>query len=334
MAKPDRKELMRKSIVTSQEVDRTAAQNRLKIAEKAMSAHPKGLMSPPGEAGFHVETVVASTSGNVARLPIDHVHDNPFNARHIYDPQAIKELASSIATRGQLVPAPAVPHPTLEGHYILIDGHYRKKALQHAGKNEIECVIHEPEEDLELYRRSFLINEQRNAQFPLDNAMAWRHLLDMGMVESSDAIAEMLGTTKVTVSKTLSLLKLPENALAKMREAPGKFSLGMSYELSMCTRCMDETELLALMDRIVDEDLSVRQLETIRAKREANTPRKTKETSRQYKIRRDGAVLGVIKVWDESGKVELEIKLADPKQRGDLLELLKRQFGLDENLFG
>ncbi len=325
MSKPDRKALMRKSLAgESESVDR-----RFAAAEEAMASRPKGLMSPPAQdAGFSAETDFARGEGAVARIPIERVHDNPFNARSIYDPEAIKDLASSLATRGQLVPAPAIAHPTMEGHYVLIDGHYRKRALQAAGKKEIDCVIHRAESDLDLYRVSFLINEQRNAQSPLDNAIAWRRLLSEGLVESADAIGEMLGISKGNVAKTLALLNLPESALAKIREAPKKFGLAIGYEISRAAKTLGEEDLLAFMDRILREDLSSRQVESLRAKIEAAPTRKPKEVSRQYKVRSGEAQIGFIKEWD-SGKVALEVRVIDPKEREALVEELKRRFGID-----
>lgn len=323
MSKPDRKALMRKSLEGGETVDR-----RFAAAEEAMANRPKGLLAPAAEERFSAETAPAEGSGPLARVPIDKVHDNPFNARQIYDPEAIRELASSLATRGQLVPAPAIVHPTLPGHYILIDGHYRKRALAAAGKKEIDCLIQDVTDDLELYRRSFLINEQRNAQSPLDNAMAWRRLLDDGLVESADAIGEMLGVSKANVAKTMAFLKLPEAALEKIREAPGKFGLAIGYEISRCAQAMEEGDLLALMARVVAEDLSSRQVEAIRAHIEAKPGRKPKEVSRQYKLREGQAQIGFIKEWD-SGKVALEVRILDPKAREALIEDLKRRFGIE-----
>ena len=54
--------------------------------------------------------------------------------------------------------------------------------------------------------------------------------------------------------------------------------------------------------------LSTREVASIRAKLESGDQRKRKETSRQYKIRRDDEQIGSLKEWD-SGKVTLEVVL-------------------------
>jgi ParB family chromosome partitioning protein len=83
------------------------------------------------------------------------------------------------------------------------------------------------------------------------------------------------------------------------------------------------------MDRTVEEDLSSRSLEAIRAKLEHAKPRKKKEVSRQYRIKSGQAQIGFIKEWD-SGRVALDVTLADPKERDALVEELKRRFHLGD----
>ena len=67
----------------------------------------------------------------------------------------------------------------------------------------------------------------------------------------------------------------------------------------------------------------------LRAQYENPRPRKTKENSRQYKIQIDGRIAGFIKEWD-SGKVALEINLAEPSARESLVQELKARFHLHE----
>lgn len=304
--------------------------DKFDVAETAMAGRTKGLTSPERQTpGFGAETKDATPIDvQVLSVPIAHVHDNPFNARYIYDPEIVKELALSLATHGQYQPASAVPHKDLPGHYVLIDGHYRKRGLLSANKNEIVLQVQDVTEDLEMYRRSFAINNERSAQTPLDNAMAWQRLIDLGLMKDGEAIGELLGISKANVSRTLAFLRLPEPALDKIREAPTKFQISVGYELALCAALMSESELLQLMDRIVAEDLSSRQVEALRSTLAAKTDRKPKEISRQYKLQVDGRDIGVVKNWDLAGKVTLEVSIADPKEREALVEDLRRRLCL------
>lgn len=326
--KIDRKAAMRASL----SAEKRDVDARFAVADAVLAERPAGLaVAPttarPPEAGLSFSA--ESSAHQIVKAPLDRVHENPLNARYIYNPDTVKELAASIATRGQLVPASAIAHPTSPGHFLLVDGHYRKKALAAAGHQTIDLVIRPPEGDLELYRMSWLLNEERSAQSPLDNAFAWRKLMDKGLVQTEGQIAELLGLSLSTVNKTLSLLNLPAAALEKMRERPEKFGVFAGYELTLAAKKLNERELLDLVERIVTEDLSSREVSAIRAKLESGDKRKRKETSRQYKIQHSGQQIGSLKEWD-SGKVALEVMLADPKERATLVAELRARFGLVE----
>ncbi len=339
--KPDRKSLLRSSIrnetaAVEKRYEPANVDKRYDAADTALAGRPLGLVGPTVSkaktaSDFSAE-IGAAAQGNdkaIVRIPLSMVHDNPLNARHIYDPEAVKALAASIATRGQLVPAPAARHPTLSGHVVLIDGHYRKRALLAAGKSDIECVLQEVGSDLDMYRMSYLINEERNAQSPLDNALAWQKLLVEQKIADGAGIAELTGLSTAAVAKTMSFLKLPEVALARLRETPAKFGIAVGYEIYQLSKLLSEKELLELMQRTVDEDLSSRALESLRGQLENAKPRKKKEVSRQYRIKVGKTQIGFIKEWD-SGRVALDINMADPKEREALVEELKRRFQIGD----
>lgn len=339
--KPDRKSLLRSSIKNeTQAVEKrfepANVDHRYDAADNALAGRPLGLVGPTLATGRGTPDFSAEIGGiegvrdkTVLRVPLALVHDNPLNARHIYDPEAVKTLAASIATRGQLVPAPAARHPSLPGHVVLIDGHYRKRALLAAGKTEIECVLQDVSSELDMYRMSYLINEERNAQSPLDNALAWQKLLVEQKVADGAGVAELTGLSTAAVAKTMAFLKLPEAALTKLREAPGKFGIAVGYEIYQLSKLLSEKELLEVMQRTLDEDLSSRALESLRSKLEDAKPRKKKEVSRQYRIKAGKTQIGFIKEWD-SGRVALDINLVDPKEREALVEELKRRFQIGD----
>jgi ParB family transcriptional regulator, chromosome partitioning protein len=339
--KLDRKSLLRSSIKNETHAVDTRYEpanldKRYDAAETALAGRPLGLVGPTVatsraavDFSAEIDAAQAANGKAILRVPLSVVHDNPLNARHIYDPEAVKALAASIATRGQLVPAPAARHPTLEGHVVLIDGHYRKRALLAAGKTEIECVLQDVASELDMYRMSYLINEERNAQSPLDNALAWQKLLVEQKVPDGIGIAELTGLSTGAVAKTMAFLKLPEVALTKLRETPAKFGIAVGYEIYQLSKLLPEKELLELMRRTVDEDLSSRMLESLRSTLEIAKPRKKKEVSRQYRIKVGKAQIGFIKEWD-SGRVALDINLTDPKEREALVEELKRRFQIGD----
>lgn len=329
IARVDRKAAMRKTL--SQE--RRKVEDRFTAAEALLTERPGGLAEPsnpvrPVDFSAEIQDAGAA-SRQIHSVPVSLVHDNPLNARYLYDPEVVKSLAASIATRGQMVPATAVPDAQQPGHFVLVDGHYRKKAVIAAGRQQMDLLVVQNAAGLDLYRMSWLLNEERSAQSALDNAWAWKRLLDEHLVQEAAEIAQLLGVSAPTVNKTLALLRLPAAALDKMRERPDKFGVFIGYELTLASKVLAENELLALIDKIVAQDLSSREVEAIRSQLEKGGQRKRKEISRQYKIRVGATQVGVIKEWD-SGKLSLEINLSDAKERAALLEDLKRRFHLED----
>lgn len=312
--------------------ERKAVQDRFAAAEAISAARPAGLANPAIVDTFSAESAPQLPmlgGGKSVTVALHLVHDNPYNARTIYQEGLIKDLVGSLKAQGQLVPALAVEHPTLPGHYQLIDGHYRKKALLHAGIDKIDITLVSSGGASHLYQLSYVANEKRSAQSTLDNAYAWKKLFDDGVVKEHQDIAVLTGTTAPEVSKTLRLLELPTVALEKMRTAPERFGISNSYEVTLLAKYLSEPELLEVMDRVIEEDISTRALAKLRISAQEGKGRKPKELPRAYKIARAGAAIGALKEWD-SGKVVLEVNLSDPKERAHLLATLKEHFGLQE----
>ncbi|MFS8974265.1 ParB/RepB/Spo0J family partition protein [Cupriavidus necator] len=318
------------------EKNRSDTLDRFARAEAAISQHPNGLLQGRAADGvpvFSAESFSEAAAGRqLMKIPLAQLHDNPLNARRIYDPAVVQERAASIATHGQKTPGLAAPDPARPGHYILIDGHYRKRALASAGKLEMECFVEDDLSDLDFYRLSFMLNEQRSDQSALDNAIAWRQLLDEGKVQKEEEICELTGMSAGTVNKTLALLRLPDSVLGVMRERPSAIGIAAGYELTLYCKLAGEERTRELAARIINDGLSSREVEAIRKHVQEGKARKVKEISRQYKIRTDsGQLLGTIKEWD-SGRVMLDVQLTDRSAREALVEALKARFGLDKTL--
>ncbi|TPQ43521.1 hypothetical protein C2U69_02545 [Cupriavidus pinatubonensis] len=251
------------------------------------------------------------------------IDENPFNARRLYRPERVHELAGSMRADGQLVPGIATIR---DGRRVLAGGHYRFKALKVAGISRMKLLIHPSLTDQQLYQLSYKENAEREAQSPLDNALAWRALIDEGIYPNESAIAEVTGMSLPNVNKTLAILKLSESVLDTVKERPEPFALSTLYQLTLLERAAGTAVAGVMAIKVRDEVAVCRDVEEARARYENKTVRKQKETSRQHRlVGSDGSLLGVLKDWD-SGKVSFEITLADAAQRQALVEELKARF--------
>jgi len=260
----------------------------------------------------------------IVELRLDIIHDNPYNARVVYDPVELQELAASIAiTKKVDQPIKVVPHPTIPGHYVSVYGHRRRRASKMARLDFISAIVVAPMPNLELYLTSDRENKHHSPQTFIDNAYAWRKLLADRVVPSQTDLATVTSVSEGFVGKTLSILELPATVLDLMKEHSRIFGLTHAYELYLLCKKVGEADTLALASRIIAEGLSSRQVEKIRQDIAEPKYRKTKDLSRQYKFPPTEAMpVGVLKEWD-TGKIVLEVKIVDPEKRIALVEQIK-----------
>lgn len=303
-----------------------AALSRFDIADKVMSSNPGGLpiIKKPTVMSVGADSTEEECK-QIHSIKMELIDDNPFNARHIYNQDKIKDLASSIATQGQKYPVPVVPNPNKPGRYILIDGHYRKRANISLGRSEIECFFENDMPAIELYRISFMLNHERNDQTALDNALAWGNLLKSKVINSEKDLCDLTNISWPKINKTLALLKLSQSTLDLIKEHADKIGVAMGYEIYLYEKEFGELAGNEILQRVINEELTILEVKSIREKASKPKERKQKETSRQYKIASNNHQLGVIKEWD-NGKISMDITVDDPVKKAQILESIKKLF--------
>lgn len=305
--------------------DEAEIQLRLDRADSIMAGREFGLLeSSPTRDSLKQD----HNQRSIFKLPITLLRDNPFNARKIYSQAVVEERARSLKMNCQYVPANVTEDWENPGKYILIDGHYRKRALQHNGEQNIEVtIIKAVTSNQDLYRISRRINLERSEQSVLDDALSWRQLLDMGECATAEEVAALDGISKGTVSKTLKILELPDTVIEQIEKNPGSLGLTICYELTLIHKFANDIAMLEkLVAQIVAEKMSARQVIAFREKLESGVARKPKELANHYAIKSMGKEIGALKVWP-SGRISCEFTEEDEGKRAELLEKLKKALG-------
>ncbi|KZM34227.1 putative chromosome-partitioning protein ParB [Oerskovia enterophila] len=174
----------------------------------------------------------------------------------MFDEGELDELVGSIKEIGVLQPIVVRRDPENEGAYELIMGERRWRATQAAGLDVIPAIIRETE-DADLLRDALLENLHRSALNPLEEAAAYRQLLDdFGCTH--EELGTRISRSRSQISNMLRLLRLPP--LVQRRVAAGVLSAGHARALLGLT---DGAEIERLAQRIVSEGLSVRATEEI-----------------------------------------------------------------------
>jgi ParB family chromosome partitioning protein len=201
----------------------------------------------------------AETPAGLIEVSVRDIAVNPRQPRHEIEAESLRELADSIAEHGLLQPLIVTeksPSEATGPRYQLIAGERRWRAAMLAGLRTVPVLMKEAtaEETLEL---ALVENIQRADLNALEEANAYRQLVEeFGLTQ--EQVAERVGRSRVTVTNSLRLLKLPEEARAallasRISEGHARAILGLSQE---------ELQLRVLR-AIEKHGLSVRQAEEL-----------------------------------------------------------------------
>ncbi len=188
-------------------------------------------------------------------LPVDAISPNPLQPRQRMAPEALEELAASIREHGLIQPLIVSQTSDAEAQrYQLIAGERRLEAAKLAGLAKVAVVIREatPQEMLEL---ALVENIQRADLNPLEQATAYRHLMDdFGLTQ--EQVAERVSKSRVAVANSVRLLRLPDEI--KISLAQGQITEGHARAVLG----LDEPdEQRKLWKAILKRGLNVRQTE-------------------------------------------------------------------------
>ena len=220
------------------------------------------------------DNMIESKRESAVFLSVSSIEPRKDQPRKDFDREALESLADSIATYGVLQPIIVRENTNFEGNYEIIAGERRWRASKMAGLNEIPAVV-VTGDDLKAAQIAIIENVQREDLNPVEEALAYGALMDRYEL-TQDQVAKQVGKSRSAVANMLRLLDLPDEVLVMLRE--GKITAGHARALLGLN---DPEDILPLAQRIVERNMSVRDVEkTIRL---FNNPpeREEKDTENQ-----------------------------------------------------
>lgn len=217
------------------------------------------------------------TGGGAIFVSIANIHPNPHQPRSPIQEEDLEELAASIREHGILQPL-IVSQEEGEKHYTLIVGERRLRAAQSAGLEAVPVLVRQVSEQ-ERLELALIENLQREDLSPLEAADAYQQLAEsFGL--SHDEIALQVGKSRVAVTNTLRLLKLPESARRALEE--GKISEGHARALLGLETTQAQA---AALQTILKHQFNVRQTEELVRKMSGHKPASTSKPTKPAQIR-------------------------------------------------
>jgi len=166
----------------------------------------------------------------ITEMRLDKIHRNPNQPRDMFPEEHIQRLAASIKKRGLIQPITVRPDP--RGDYQIVAGECRYRAHQLLKTKTIKAIV-EAMDDSEMQLRSIVENLQRLDMNPMEEARAFKALVDHGF--SPGRIVGELGLKSTAiVTQRLVLLNLtPE--IQKL-VACGQMPVAMAFGIAQVSK--------------------------------------------------------------------------------------------------
>jgi ParB family transcriptional regulator, chromosome partitioning protein len=272
--------------------------------------------------GRGLSTLLGDDSGVTSELQnvqTDLIDPNPAQPRKAFADENLRELADSIKSTGVVQP---IVVRKIGARYQLVAGERRWRASLLANVQTVPAIVRDfsDKEALEIALTENLLREDLN---PVDVANAYKALQEkFGL--SHEEIAERLGISRVAVTNTLRLLRLPEPILSLI--AKGELTAGHARPLLALTTEEDQIHAATIF---LKHGLSVRQAEEWIARAstvseaQPSPESKSEDPNIRSAITELERVLGTrVKILGTSERGKIEISYFSPEDLNRIYDLL------------
>ena len=213
---------------------------------------------------YEKEIVSGAKDSDILEIPVDEIRSNPHQPREYFDEESLRELSESIKEHGLI--EPIIVKKSIKG-YDLVAGERRTKAARLAGLIKIPAIIRDFT-DQQMMEIALIENIQREDLSPIEEATAYKNYIDAtGLTQ--EEVAKKFGKSRSYITNLLGLLSLPKYVQKEVMN--GTISMSHARVLS---KIDDVDMILNLAQKVIDDGISVRELETL--SKEENVIKKNK----------------------------------------------------------
>jgi ParB family chromosome partitioning protein len=290
------------------------------MAEEGRPRLGRGLAALIGDAG--TEAAAIDRLRGQRLVPIEFLRPNPRNPRKDFKEAELDDLSASIKERGILQPIHVRAITGVADAYEIVAGERRWRAAQRANVHDVPIILIEADEKAAL-EIAVIENVQRADLNGLEEAMGYEQLGNEFGYSQTD-LARIIGKSRSHIANTLRLLKLPK--LSRQMLAEGHLSAGHARAL------LSVSDPDAVAKRIVEQGLSVRNVERITQQETENSagrvktkaPRREKDVDTRALEKDLSDALGLAVSIDARGeRGEVRIRYTDLEQLDALCARLK-----------
>ena len=252
-------------------------------------------------------------------IDINLIKSNEDQPRKSFDDEKILELAESIKSNGIIQP---LVLKKVDDEYIIVAGERRWRAAKSIGLKEVPAIVMNLTEK-QILEISLIENIQREDLNSIEEALAYKRLInDFNLTQ--EELSKRIGKSRVTITNTLRLLNLSADVQqyiieGVISEGHGRALLGITDSKLQCE----------LAQTVIDDKLSVRELELLIKKLKTSSSRTKTNSSKEanpyykdvtYKLENYFGTKVNITNKNNKGKIEIEYYSEEDLQR--ILEII------------
>lgn len=285
--------------------------------ETKKKALGKGLEELFSNSSFTIDTledtIVKEERNNATEIELSQIRSNPYQPRKVFDEEALNELADSIKVYG--VVEPVILKKSVKG-YEIVAGERRCKASKIAGLTTVPAIIKDFTDE-EMMEIALLENIQREDLNPVDTAISISNILQVRDM-TQEEFSKKFGKSRSYITNLLGLLNLPKSVQELVKN--GKLSMSHARCLS---KIDDEEKVINLANKIIKENLNVRDVEKMLSKKDDKKVIKEKnEKFRMYEDAFSDTIGNKVRISNK----KIEISYNSMQDLNRIMEILNINF--------
>lgn len=260
------------------------------------------------------------SEGTQRMLNVAQLQPGKYQPRSYMDEAALQTLADSIKNQG--IMQPILVREVAEDRFEIIAGERRWRASQMAGVTQVPVLVRDIADESAL-AMALIENIQRENLNPLEEAQGIKRLIDEFAMTHEQA-AEAVGRSRAAVSNILRLLSLSHGVQELLMQ--NKLDMGHARALIG----LEAAQQIMLANRIVQQQLSVRDVENLVKKLNIETPVKPHKIAVNHDVlalqnslsEKIGASVHISANTNGSGT--LKINYSNLDQLGEIIKKISR----------
>lgn len=285
--------------------------------ETKKKALGKGLEELFSNSSFTIDTledtIVKEERNNATEIELSQIRSNPYQPRKVFDEEALNELADSIKVYG--VVEPVILKKSVKG-YEIVAGERRCKASKIAGLTTVPAIIKDFTDE-EMMEIALLENIQREDLNPVDTAISISNILQVKDM-TQEEFSKKFGKSRSYITNLLGLLNLPKSVQELVKN--GKLSMSHARCLS---KIDNEEKVINLANKIIKENLNVRDVEKMLSKKDDKKAVKEKnEKFRMYEDAFSDTIGNKVRISNK----KIEISYNSMQDLNRIMEILNINF--------